>query len=211
MCDNENNKRNHMYLKSNTRTGHKMDVWKEWKLWGGKKSSTEKSRYLHKIIMLLPKKGHLGVQFMMFHRTVVTLQVTDSFPAPSQCVKYVRSMNIFAYILCTWNWAPAPKLDTTSPSGQWGKAVVRTEEIYLKCLRRGLALWMCSCDWWDQMSNAEGLQRVQPPHIIGEGGGECRHETVASIHLRVRWQTCRTEQSCRVWLTWAFDWVLHWR
>lgn len=157
-----------MYLKSNARAGHKMDMWKEWKLQDGKKSSTEKSRYMHKIIMLLPKKGHLGAQFITFHSTTVTLQITDSFSAPHQCVEFVHKIFLpISYVTETgvlhWSWTP------TSPSGQQGIGRAHTEEIYVKCLRRGLALWMSSCDWWDQMSNAEGLQWVQWPTSLGKG------------------------------------------
>lgn len=47
---------------------------------------------MHKIIMLLPKKEHLGAQFITFHSTMVTLQITDSFSAPHQCVEFVHKI-----------------------------------------------------------------------------------------------------------------------
>lgn len=47
-----------------------------------------------------------------------------------------------------------------SPSGQRGEVGARMEEIlkHLKCFGKGLVLGTCSCDWWDQMSDAEGWQ-----------------------------------------------------
>lgn len=113
LCNKENNKINHMYLKSNARNGHKMDLWRELKLQDRERNSPERSRHLHKTVMLLPKKRHLGAQFMTFRSTTVMLQVMGSFPAPSRCIKCVKSMNIFAYILHNWNWAPTSKLDTS--------------------------------------------------------------------------------------------------
>lgn len=122
LCDNENNKRNHMYLKSNARSGRKMDIWRELKLQDREQNSPERSRYLHKTVMLSPKKGHLGAQFMTFHSTMVMLQVAGSFPAPSRCIKCVKSMNIFACILHTWNWAAASKPDTNLTSWSMGQS-----------------------------------------------------------------------------------------
>lgn len=134
----------------------------------GRKAVLKRADYVHKIIMLLPKKGHLGAQFITFHSTTVTLQITDSFSAPRQCVEYVRKVFLpISYTPETGvlhrSWTP------TSPSGQQGKGRAHTEEIYLKCLGRRFALWMSSCDWWDQMSNAEGLQWVQWPTSLGKG------------------------------------------
>lgn len=170
--------------------GTRWTRWQKWIFQNEKNNSTEKNRYLHKIIMLLPKKL-LSAQFMKFQGTVVVLWIRDRLFLP-RGVLNVRCTNI----LCTQSQAPAPKLGHRHLLVSWqGRA--HAMEIYLACLRGGLAVGV---QLWPlrQMSNAKDLSWVQQA-TCGTGGGDVAMRPLPPSTC-VWWQPRPAEQSCCVGL-----------
>lgn len=201
MCDNDSNKRNHMYLKSDTSSGHKRATWKEWELQDGQKSRLKRPDIRIKLLCCYLKKDIWVPSLWRFTAQWLRYKAQIAFPTPASTLN-VSEVWIVLPTSCIpevgllrKSWTP------TSPFGQWGKAWPCTDEILWSALGEGLA---CG---WPMLKAYNGSNN---PTSLGKGG-----VSVQMRQLPLSTYVCDgrldklSSLACHVWFVW--DWVLAWR